>query len=219
MGDAARAAVRVKICGLCRPEDARLAAEAGADFLGVVLAPGPRRQDVRSARRIWGDLPVARAAVFADTDESEVCRAADRLGLSVVQLHGSEPPEFCGRVRGAGPWQVWKAVRIREGERLPDLVGRFGAVVDAVLVEPFSEHGLGGMGAPLHPEVVAGARRAWPPGLALVVAGGLRPENVTAVVRSARPHVVDVSSGVEARIGVKDPEKVRAFIRNARSAG
>lgn len=218
MVDETRPAVRVKICGLCRPEDARLAAGAGADYLGVVFAPGPRCQAAESAGRIWGDLGVTRVGVFADSDRAEVCRVAERLGLGVVQLHGQESPEFCRRVRAAGPWKIWKAIRVREGERLLDRVREFDGAVDGVLVEPFSERGLGGTGAPLRPDVVMGARGGWPRGLDLIVAGGLRPENVAAVVRWTRPDVVDVSSGVEARIGEKDRDRVVAFLRSARSA-
>lgn len=210
--------MRVKICGLCRPEDARVAAEAGADLLGVVFAAGPRRQDEASARRIWGDRRQGRVGVFAGAEPSEVLRVADALGLAVVQLHGDESPEYCRRVRGAGPWEVWKAVRVRAGE-LEERVARYAGAVDAVLVEAYSERGLGGTGAPLPRGVVAAARARWPDGLGLVVAGGLDPESVADVVRALRPDAVDVSSGVEARVGAKDPERVRAFVRNARSAG
>lgn len=207
--------VRVKICGLCRPEDARVAAEAGADLLGVVFAAGPRRQDAASARRIWEGQGAGRAGVFADADESEVLRVADVLACSVIQLHGSESPEACERIRAAGPWAVWKAIRVR-GDELSAQVRRYAAVADAVLVEAFDAGGLGGTGAPLPRAALARARAAWPQGLALVVAGGLAPENVAAVARAFDPDVVDVSSGVEAQVGAKDPERVRAFVRNAK---
>ena len=207
--------VRVKICGLCRPEDARVAAEAGADLLGVVFAAGPRRQDAVSARRIWEGQGAQRAGVFADADESELLQVAAALGLSVVQLHGSESPDVCERIRAAGPWAVWKAIRVR-GAELSAQVRRYAGVVDAVLVEAFDPRGLGGTGAPLPREALERARAVWPEGLALVAAGGLAPENVAEVVRRFDPTAVDVSSGVEARVGVKDPERVRAFVRNAK---
>lgn len=208
----------VKICGLCRAEDARVAAEAGADWLGVVFAAGPRRQDEASALRIWAGLDRGRAGVFADARESDLLRAADRLRLSMIQLHGSESPEECRRAREAGPWRVWKAIRIR-GDELEEMIARYAGAVDAVLVEAFDARGLGGTGAPLARDVVARARRAWPVGLGLVAAGGLTPESVADVVRRLEPDVVDVSSGVEARVGAKDAERVRAFVRNAKAAG
>jgi phosphoribosylanthranilate isomerase len=212
------AGVRVKICGLCRPEDARVAEEAGAEYLGVVFAPGPRRQDPEAALRIFDGRAAARVGVFADEAPDALCAVAEACGLAVVQLHGSEPPEACARVRGRAGVEVWKAVRVRPGLDLASVVAAYAGAVDAVLVEGYSARGLGGTGTPLPVNAVAAARGSWPAGVRMVVAGGLTPENVAEVVRRLRPDVVDASSGVEARVGTKDAARVRAFVRAARAA-
>ncbi len=207
--------VAAKICGLCRPEDARLASEAGADYLGIILAPGPRRREPDEARAIWGDLSGRRVGVFIDPTAKEVIRLAEELRLDVVQLHGSEDPEFCRLVQEAIAGSVWKAVRLRDEGRLASAAGRYSRAVDGVLLEGWSPEGKGGVGARLDWSRLAAARTRLPSGQQLILAGGLNPGNVAAAIRAVGPDVVDVSSGVEAELGVKDPIAVRAFLREA----
>lgn len=206
----------VKICGLGRLADARVAEEAGADYLGVVFAPSPRQRSEDEARRIWQEARARRVGVFADAHEDELLGQARRLDLSVVQLHGSEDPEYCRRVSAAGVWQTWKAVRLRAGEDLDPIVESYAPVVDGLLLEGWSPRGRGGVGARFDWSLAARAREAWPVGLGLILAGGLDPANVAAAIESVRPEIVDVSSGVESALGVKDPDAVRSFVAAVR---
>jgi phosphoribosylanthranilate isomerase len=204
--------VQVKICGLGRPEDARVAEEAGADYLGVVFAASPRQRSESEARRIWRDTRASRVGVFVDSPEEELVARARRLGLSVVQLHGSEAPEYCRRVSGAGAWATWKAVRLKAGQRLEPMLERYSSVVDGLLLEGWSRGGQGGVGAQFDWSLAARVRNAWPEDLRLILAGGLGPGNVAEAIERVRPDIVDVSSGVEAAPGLKDPEAVLAFV-------
>lgn len=217
-GGARAAGLRVKICGLGRRADVEAAAEAGADYAGLVLAESPRRLAPEEAAELAG---AARAAglrpvgVFVDRPAPEVARLADRLGLAAVQLHGEEDPGACASLRSEGA-EVWKALRPRSPGELERLVDRYAAHVDALLVEGWSPEAAGGTGTGFPHEWLAGDAR--PAGLRIVLAGGLDPENVAGAVRSVRPDVVDVSSGVESAPGRKDPGRIRAFVRAARAA-
>jgi len=211
--------VLVKICGLCRAEDAVLAAEAGADYLGVVLAPGGRRsRTIGQAAAIFGAAPaIRRVGVFVDEDPVVVREAVERLGLHVVQLHGEEPPGYVeALVRRGGP-EIWKAIRPRDEAEFLAGVAAYGNVAHGILLDGWSAHAAGGTGARFPWDVVARVRDALAEGIRLIVAGGLEPENVRDAVRRLRPGVVDVSSGVEARIGEKSPERVEAFVAAART--
>jgi indole-3-glycerol phosphate synthase / phosphoribosylanthranilate isomerase len=208
-GARAGSGVAVKICGITSVEDALLAAECGADAIGLVLWPGsPRAVSRATARGIASALPrnVERVGVFVDAGADEVRRAAEEIGLDVVQLHGREAPEAC---RGLGA-RVWKAVGVGPGFRPEDAL-RYEGVADGLLLDTH-----GGGGAP------GGTGRAfdWDHARALrdrvrylVLAGGLHAENVAAAVAAVGPDAVDVSSGVESAPGRKDPDRVRAFVR------
>lgn len=212
------AGLRVKICGLGRRADVEAAAEAGADYAGLVLAESPRRlapaeaAELAGAARAAGLLPVG---VFVDRPVPEVAGLADRLGLAAVQLHGDEDPAACASLRSEGT-EVWKAIRPRNREELERLVDRYAAHADALLVEGWSPEAAGGTGTGFPHEWLAGDAR--PAGLRIVLAGGLDPENVGGAVQGVRPDVVDVSSGVESAPGRKDPGRIRAFVRAARAA-
>lgn len=210
---------RVKICGLGRAADVSAAAEAGADYAGLVLAESPRRLEPDAADRLAraairaGLRPVG---VFVDRPVEEVDRLAERLGLAAVQLHGSEEPRVCAALRRRG-WEVWKALRPREPEELERLAGRYEEVADALLVEGWSAEAAGGTGTAVPHEWLAGDA-GWAREGRLVLAGGLDPENVAEAVRKVRPDVVDVSSGVEEAPGRKDPDRIRAFVAAVRRA-
>ncbi|MBI4409908.1 MAG: N-(5'-phosphoribosyl)anthranilate isomerase [Gemmatimonadetes bacterium] len=210
----------VKICGVCRAEDAALAVAAGADYVGVVLSSGtPRARSLRQAVAIYAAASgLRRAGVFVNAAFEELCEAADRLRLDVLQLHGSEPPELVEAVRKAGPWSVWKAVRPRGRAEFLAALDMYHGAADAVLVDGFSARAPGGAGVRFRWELVARARSHVPAGLRFVIAGGLTPLNVGEAVRRLQPDVVDVSSGVEARVGEKSAELVHAFVAAARVA-
>jgi phosphoribosylanthranilate isomerase len=203
-------AVRIKICGITNAKDAELAAEAGADALGFIFVAGtPRCIDPETARGIIAGLPplVTPVGVCADQPVAEVERLRQRCGFGTVQLHGAESPEYCRQLTGS----VIKAFRVESGQDPP----AFDAYrVHAYLVDPFVKGKLGGTGTPVPLEVAVYAKAFG----RVIVAGGLTPENVAHVIRHVQPYGVDVSSGVEAAPGRKDPEKVRAFIARVREA-
>ncbi len=210
--------VEVKICGLGRPEDARVAEAAGAEYLGVVFAASPRQRTEDEARVIWRATRAKRVGVFVDAPATEVLERARRLDLNVVQLHGAEDPAYCRRVSRPGNWRVWKAVRLEAGCDVESALERYSQVVDGLVLEGRSDRGHGGVGARFDWSWVSDVRASWPQSLSLVLAGGLNPSNVLEAIQSARPQVVDVSSGVESGPGIKDPDAVRAFVEAVRSA-
>jgi phosphoribosylanthranilate isomerase len=205
----------IKICGLCRPEDAALALAAGADCAGVVFVPGaPRAQTMAQAKAIFAAAgSLQRAGVFSDAAASEMIDAARALALNIVQLHGSEPPAAAHALRG-DTWQVWKAVRPGSGAELLRAAERYSGMVDALLLDG---HKNGVRGAAFDWEEIAKAREQIPAGLSILVAGGLTPSNVGEAIAALSPHGVDVSSGVEQRTGEKSPDLVRAFVKAARA--
>ncbi|MDE3127877.1 MAG: phosphoribosylanthranilate isomerase [Gemmatimonadota bacterium] len=209
----------IKFCGMTRPADARMAAELGAAYVGVVFAGGPRRQDDASAAAILAALPagVTGAGVFGADPAPELARRASALGLGVVQLHGDPSPRDVRALRAGWKGVIWAALRVR-GTELPAMAGELFAVADAVVLDAKVEGALGGTGttlpwrglaAALAPVRARGAR--------LVLAGGLRPENVADAIRALAPDVVDVSSGIESTVGIKDPGRMRAFRDAVRS--
>lgn len=212
--------VEVKFCGLTRAADARAAVAAGASYVGVVFAGGPRAQTPESAAGIMAEVPktVGRVGVFSPGNPSEIARQAESLGLSVVQLHGDPSAGDVEALRTVWPGAVWAALRVSETE-LPVHAGELFATADGVLLEPRVDGALGGTGVALAWQGVAAAVAAVRAGgrARLVLAGGLRPDNVADAVRTLRPDVVDVSSGIEARLGIKDPGRMRAFSEAVRS--
>jgi phosphoribosylanthranilate isomerase len=214
----------VKICGICSAGDAALAAAAGADYLGVILVPGrSRSRTLEEAAAILSAAPgVRRVGVFVDPAPGDVLEAAALLRLDVVQFHGDEGPALLRAVRAALPVaarpRLWKALRVREPGEIVQGVRVYASVADGLLLEGWSERGHGGVGARFDWTAAATPRAALPPGLELVVAGGLDPGNVAEAVRLLRPHVVDVSSGVEAAPCRKSAQRVHAFIAAAREA-
>lgn len=212
--------IGVKICGVCRPEDAAVAREAGATHVGVILeAGGPRRRSAAEAEAIFAAAgTLARVGVFADAAAERTIELARDLRLSVVQLHGGERPEVADAIADAGPWEVWKAVRPVTPADLDAALTRWEGRVSALLVDGASPGALGGTGVRAPMAVLAAAGERWPLGLVRVLAGGLTPENVADAVILAAPDIVDVSSGVESQPGRKDAARVRAFVAAAREA-
>lgn len=202
-------AVRVKICGITRPEDALVAEAAGADAVGMVFAPSSRRRvSLAAAEEICSALGplIARVGVFVDADRDEVVGLARRLRLSAVQLHGRETPEYARRLaREVG---VVRAVAYSPG-LVPDDLAEYGAA--AVLLDAQ----VPGSGRAFAWSEAAPAWRGWP---RLVLAGGLTPATVGAAIVALRPYAVDVASGVEESPGIKDAAAVRAFVAAAHAA-
>jgi len=202
--------VRAKVCGLTRPEDAATAAEAGASFLGVVFAGGPRLVTPAQAAEVTAaanGVPVF--GVYGTQSVEDILRISRAAGLSGAQLHGPYPRAAAARLRTEG-LKVWRVVRIATPDGL-DALAEAVRDADAVLVEPHVPHALGGAGVSLD-LAVAREARARLAGATMVLAGGLTPESVAEALGLVRPEVVDVSSGVEYLPGIKDPDKIARFL-------
>jgi phosphoribosylanthranilate isomerase len=193
---------RVKVCGITRPEDAELAVELGAWALGFILWPGSKRHvDPAMAAGIARGMRrrVQLAGVFVNQPLDDVARAAGELGLSHVQLHGDEGPSFCTAVAQRTGCRVIKAIRVRGRSDIAD-AERYHTDLH-LLDGP-------GNGRPWDWSLAAERRTRTP----LLLAGGLTAENVDAAIEAVHPWGVDVASGVESEPGVKDPERLRAFM-------
>ena len=215
--------VRVKICGITRPEWARAAAEAGADAIGLVFAESPRRVTAGEAGRIVQALVpwVSPVGVFVDESPAAIRAVAAEVGLAAVQLHGDEPPETLPQL---GHLKVIKAVPIASEEDLEAArrwrrqAERLGRLPDAYLVDARVEGGpKGGTGRPADWRLAARmiSEGFWP----LILAGGLGPHNVAEAIAAVRPWGVDGSSGLETAPGQKSPDKIRQFVEAVRTAG
>ena len=205
-------AVKVKICGITNPDDARCAADAGADAIGFVFhQPSPRFIELAAAVDIARKLPphVVKVGVFVDAPEDAVLRAIAGCGLNLLQFHGHEPPEYCLQFG----LMSMKAFRIRDEGSLQELINY---PTDAWLLDSYVADKPGGTGETFNWEL---AREAQKLGRPVFLAGGLTPENIAEAVRMVQPYAVDVSSGVEKSPGSKDHDKVRAFITAAKGAG
>ncbi|MEX2284026.1 MAG: phosphoribosylanthranilate isomerase [Gemmatimonadota bacterium] len=211
--------IRIKICGLCRPADAAAAVAAGADYVGVILAPATRRsQTIDTAKQIFDEARGARrVGVFVNPEPSMLREAIRDLQLDVVQLHGEETPDVA-RLAGESA-QVWKAVRVQAPDEIGKAARAFSGAVHGLLLDAFHPTLAGGSGTRLEWLSLTAERGRLPAGLQVVLAGGLTPENVADAVRALVPDVVDVSSGVEAAIGEKSVERMCAFVAAARSRG
>ena len=210
--------IGVKICGLCRPEDAALAQESGATHAGVILAEHTRRsQTLDSAREIYAAAPLLqRVGVFVDAEPASVLQFTRELRLDVVQLHGRESVEVVQLL--APTVSVWKAVRVSSAADVRNALELYGRFVSALLLDGFDPAHAGGSGKSFAWNALAPLRALWRGAPALVVAGGLTPDNVAQAVALLSPEIVDVSSGVEEKVGQKSAERVAAFVAAARAA-
>jgi len=202
------ARVRVKVCGITNVDDALAALEAGADALGFnFYAPSPRFVGPAAAD-IVVQLPegTCTVGVFVNASRQDIERVAGRVGLTALQFHGDEDPEFCR----SWPQKIIKAVRVRD--RSGAAVARAYAV-DFILADAYVEDRFGGTGRRIALEYLEGFDRG-----RLILAGGLTPENVAHAVRAVHPFGVDVASGIERAPGKKDWDLMRRFIAHAHAA-
>jgi phosphoribosylanthranilate isomerase len=202
--------VKVKVCGIKEPEDARVAAAAGADAVGLVFAESPRRVSVEQAREIASALPddILKVGVFVDEDLDEVLRIAREVGLDYAQLHGDESPEEVAAVRDSRVGVI-KAIRVRDEGSL-EAMEKYDA--DLFMLDAYSEKARGGTGACFDWGLAKAVR-----GYAnILVSGGLSPENVREAIEFFEPYGVDASSSLEERPGKKNGELVRRFVSAAK---
>jgi phosphoribosylanthranilate isomerase len=210
--------LRIKICGVTTPEDVAACAAAGADAVGVNFHPGSNRYvDPRTAQPLLRSIPSLMTAVgvFVERPFRQVAAMAYQLGLRSVQVHG-EPREIADPF----PFSLIAAFRIRDRQSLDEIAiyldrcRASGHLPGAILLDAFVEGEHGGTGQTAPWELLAEFR----PGLPVILAGGLTPDNVAEAIQTVRPSGVDVASGVESSPGRKDPAKVAAFVERARAA-
>ena len=202
---------RAKICGITRPQDGVIAAANGADAIGLVFYDkSPRVVDVVQAREVIAALPpfVTSVGLFVNAEVAEVERILAEVQLDLLQFHGDETPEYCRQF--ARPYL--KAVRMAEGVDL-EFVAQQYAGAKGLLVDSYQQGVPGGTG-----HTFDWARIPHGMKMPIILAGGLGPDNIEQAVRQVRPFAVDVSSGVEAAKGIKDADKIAAFMRGVNKA-
>ena len=201
--------IKVKICGMTQLKDALFAVEQGVDAVGFIFyKKSPRAVTMKTVREIIKKLPplVETVGVFVNESAERVNKMADYCGLDLVQLHGEESPAFCRKIHR----RVIKAFRVKDLQSIKQLE-KFP--VSGFLLDTFSDDLHGGTGKTFDWNLALPAKKIGP----VILAGGLTPRNIRQAVRRVRPYGVDVCSGVEKSSGIKDLEKVRAFLKNIRS--
>ncbi len=199
----------VKICGIKDKNMAHVAIEAGADALGFVFAPSPRRVTPEVVRNIIQSLPefVMKVGVFVDTPISSVRDIARYCALTTLQFHGQEEVDYCLQFR----LPIIKAIKVTEkGRFIPD-PARYVGIAELFLADTYQKKNAGGTGRTFPWQKIDSIKKYGP----VILAGGLRPDNVYQALSIAQPWGVDVSSGVETD-GAKDSRKIRKFIQEIR---
>lgn len=201
--------VKVKICGLTRPEDVQAAVRAGADAIGFVFTASPRRITIERALELsaYATRRVLRVGLFLDQDRSEIERVTAALPLDILQFHGSETEQECSVFRL--PWL--KAVAMEDADSViraeRDFPGAAGLLLDS-----HSKGKRGGSGQLFDWSLVRPTMKP------IWLAGGLNADNVKQAIHTVRPYAVDVSSGVETEPGIKDSSRINAFVKAVRQA-
>lgn len=201
---------RVKICGITRAEDAISAAAAGVDAIGLVFyEKSPRAVNIDEARGIIKALPpfITTVGLFVDPTPLEVATTLHRVSLDILQFHGDESPEECGIYKKP----YIKAIRMRPDIDLQEEVRRFSGA-RGILLDSYDPGIHGGTGKKFDWKLIPVNIRK-----TIILAGGLTPDNVWQVISTVRPYAVDVSSGVEVEKGIKDADKMSAFMRGVTS--
>jgi phosphoribosylanthranilate isomerase len=202
---------RIKICGITRPEDGQLAAQLGADAIGLVFfESSPRCVTIRQAQDVVRALPpfVSVVGLFVNAPSSRIETVLESVALDVLQFHGDEPPQQCA-VYGK---PFIKAVRMKEDVDLPAMERDYDQA-QGLLLDTYVKGTPGGTGQRFDwSNIPATVTKP------LILAGGLTPENVAQAVQQVRPYAVDVSGGVESAKGIKDKAKLTAFLQAVRNA-
>jgi len=208
---------RIKMCGTTNIVDAREAVYSGVDALGFIFVEkSPRYIPAQKAGEVVACLPpfVDRVGVFIDRDVQEVLEIILEVGLTYAQLHGGEDPSYCRQIaRMAAPCKVIKAFRVGLENRAADFA-RYNDVVCGFLLDTYIQGQAGGTGQVFDWRLIEGLDLQRP----VILAGGLRPENILEAIRMVRPFGVDVNSGVEVTPGIKDHQKLHELIDQVRLA-
>lgn len=211
---------QIKFCGMTREEDVRQAVRLGASYVGVILTESPRRVVPEVAAALLSPLAhgaVKRVGVFGDQSVDEIIHDSRVAGLDVVQLHGRTigDPAALTRLRAALALEFWRVVRVGP-DGLTDEQRDLVSGTEGVLLDTLTWGALGGTGVRFSWTTVSADVRALRGHTKVILAGGLRPENVREAIDLLAPDVVDVSSGVELGPGIKDHARMAAFIEAVR---
>lgn len=208
--------MRVKICGITKPEQGQAIAQLGATALGFIcVAASPRYVTPKQIRAVVEQLLVSvdRIGVFADATVEEIGHIVAEAGLTAVQLHGLEPPEFCAQLRQCLPGiEILKALRVKTSECL-DRAQTYARCVDTLLLDAYHPQMLGGTGKTLDWVTL----KQFCPSVPWFLAGGLTPDNVSEALSELHPSGIDLSSGVERSPGDKDLDKVALLFERLQS--
>ena len=201
--------VKVKVCGTTSLKDALLIANNGADAVGFIFyKESPRNISPKEVKEIVAQMPplIETIGVFVNETSDKINRIAEQCRLTAVQLHGTESPAFCRRIKR----RVIKAIRVKDAESLK---GISGYNVSGFLLDTYDDECKGGTGKIFDWNLALRAKKQGP----VILAGGLNPYNVYTAIHRVRPYGVDVCSGVEKLPGIKDPTKIREFIKSVRN--
>jgi phosphoribosylanthranilate isomerase len=201
--------VKIKICGLTRAEDVQAAVKAGADAIGFVFTASPRRISIDKAIELSAYVPagVLRVGLFLNQDRSVIESVTGSVPLDILQFHGSETEQECSRFKL--PWL--KAVAMENAESVKQAEQDFPGA-SGLLLDSHSKGKRGGSGMSFDWSLSSRIEKpVW-------LAGGLNADNVTRAIQTVRPYAVDVSSGVESEPGIKDPARLKAFVKAVRQA-
>jgi len=208
--------MRVKICGITKPDQGQAIAQLGATALGFIcVQASPRYVTPVQIRAVVEQLRVSvdRIGVFADAALEEIGQIVDDAGLSAAQLHGSESPDFCKQLRQSLPGvEIIKALRVRTPECL-NQAAIYASCVDTLLLDAYHPQQLGGTGKTLD----WGTLQQFRPSCPWFLAGGLTPDNILDALNRLQPSGIDLSSGVERSPGNKDLDKVTQLFERVRS--
>ncbi len=214
--------VEIKFCGLTRAEDVATAQQLGAAYLGVIFAGGPRLRTPEQARALFGGVPDGgpkRVGVFGAQSDAEILAVAESAGLDVLQLtYGAERERRIG-LRSQFAGEIWAVAHVPPSASVPaDTLRRwYDDGIDAIVLDAAVPGQLGGTGVRLSWTAIADDVAALRASGRVLLAGGLRPENVAEALAAVVVDAVDVSSGVESAPGIKDPERMRAFAAAVRA--
>jgi len=200
--------IKVKICGTTSLKDAFLAVESGADAIGFIFYKmSPRNISQKEAKEIILQLPpfIETVGVFVNETSDKINRIAEQCKLNSIQLHGEESPALCRRVKR----KVIKAFRVKNADSLKSIASY---KVSGFLLDSYNDGSKGGTGQVFDWNLALRVKKQGP----VILAGGLNPYNVFTAIHRVKPYGVDVCSGVENSPGIKDHEKIRAFIKSVR---